>query len=115
MRRSLVVLLRVGGAVRDLLLLVVRLLLRVGGALRDLLLLVVRLLLRVGGACGPPPPVAAPLASSLRAPFRGDPPHDGPAAAGCAIYRSFASAGDAERMPCRSGSHTRRASATRKR
>src|SRR5882672_5414413 len=31
-------------------------------------------LVRVGGACGPPPPVAAPLASSLRAPFRGDPP-----------------------------------------
>src|SRR5947209_2031200 len=30
---------------------------------------------RVGGACGPPPPVAAPLASSLRAPSRGDPPH----------------------------------------
>src|SRR5437879_514517 len=29
---------------------------------------------RVGGACGPPPPVAAPLASSLRAPSRGDPP-----------------------------------------
>jgi AcrR family transcriptional regulator len=33
---------------------------------------------RVGGACGPPPPVAAPLASSLRAPSRGDPPRDGP-------------------------------------
>ena len=32
---------------------------------------------RVGGACGPPPPVAAPLASSLRAPFRGDPPLEG--------------------------------------
>src|SRR5947207_6220067 len=31
-------------------------------------------MLRVGGACGPPPPVAAPLASSLRAPSRGDPP-----------------------------------------
>src|SRR2546428_10781275 len=45
---------------------------RVGGALR----------VRVGGACGPPPPVAAPLASSLRAPSRGDPPHDGPSAAG---------------------------------
>src|SRR6185437_11874719 len=30
--------------------------------------------IRVGGACGPPPPVAAPLASSLRAPSRGDPP-----------------------------------------
>jgi hypothetical protein len=29
---------------------------------------------RVGGACGPPPPVAAALASSLRAPSRGDPP-----------------------------------------
>jgi hypothetical protein len=29
---------------------------------------------RVGGACGPPPPVAAPLAGSLRAPSRGDPP-----------------------------------------
>src|SRR5260221_8910196 len=28
----------------------------------------------VGGACSPPPPVAAPLASSLRAPSRGDPP-----------------------------------------
>src|SRR5207302_1392007 len=28
---------------------------------------------RVGGACGPPPPVAAPLASSLRAPSRGAP------------------------------------------
>ena len=31
-------------------------------------------LIRVGGACGPPPPVAAALASSLRAPSRGDPP-----------------------------------------
>src|SRR5713226_9243207 len=38
-------------------------------------------ILRVGGACGPPPPVAAALASSLRvhpalawAPSRGDPP-----------------------------------------
>src|ERR1700736_6327795 len=31
-------------------------------------------LIRVGGACGPPPPVAAPFASSLRAPSRGDPP-----------------------------------------
>src|SRR6185436_10777906 len=30
--------------------------------------------IRVGGACGPPPPVAAPLAGSLRAPSRGDPP-----------------------------------------
>jgi hypothetical protein len=30
--------------------------------------------IRVGGACGPPPPVAAALASSLRAPSRGDPP-----------------------------------------
>src|SRR5258706_49831 len=29
-------------------------------------------LIRVGGACGPPPPVAAALASSLRAPFRGE-------------------------------------------
>ena len=29
---------------------------------------------RVGGACGPPPPVVAPLASSLRTPSRGDPP-----------------------------------------
>src|SRR5215813_12872840 len=29
--------------------------------------------IRVGGACGPPPPVAAPFASSLRASFRGDP------------------------------------------
>src|SRR5207245_7827429 len=37
----------------------------------------VALQVRVGGACGPPPPVAAPLASSLRAPSRGDPPHDG--------------------------------------
>src|SRR5215468_6302300 len=34
-----------------------------------------------GSAARPPPPVAAPLASSLRAPSRGDPPHDGPAAA----------------------------------
>ena len=31
-------------------------------------------LIRVGGPCGPPPPVAAPLAGSLRAPSRGDPP-----------------------------------------
>ena len=30
--------------------------------------------IRVGGACGRPPPVAAALASSLRAPSRGDPP-----------------------------------------
>jgi hypothetical protein len=29
----------------------------------------------------PPPPFAAPLTSSLRAHFRGDPPHDGPSAA----------------------------------
>jgi hypothetical protein len=29
---------------------------------------------RVGGACGPPPPVVAPRASSLRTPSRGDPP-----------------------------------------
>src|SRR6266513_1072010 len=29
---------------------------------------------RVGGACGPPPPVVAALASSLRTPSRGDPP-----------------------------------------
>ena len=49
----------------------------------DLLLMtnlakLMQFVLRVGGACGPPPPVAAPLASSLRAPSRGDPPHDGP-------------------------------------
>src|SRR6188472_1096282 len=61
-----------------------RMLLRVGGAL---LIVLMRLLLRVRGACGPPPPFAAPLASSLRAHFRGDPPHDGPAAASCPIYR----------------------------
>ena len=30
--------------------------------------------IRFGGACGPPPPVAAALAGSLRAPSRGDPP-----------------------------------------
>jgi hypothetical protein len=30
--------------------------------------------LRVGGGCAPPPPVVAPLASSLRTPSRGDPP-----------------------------------------
>jgi hypothetical protein len=29
---------------------------------------------RVGGACGPPPPFVAPLASSLRTHYRGDPP-----------------------------------------
>src|SRR6186997_1125302 len=43
---------------------------------------------RVGGACSPPPPVAAALASSLRAPSRGDPPHDGPAAAVRLAYLS---------------------------
>src|SRR5207237_420518 len=30
-----------------------------------------------GSAARPPPPVAAALASSLRVPSRGDPPHDG--------------------------------------
>src|SRR6266542_5321428 len=50
---------------------------RVGGALRIRSL---GELVRVGGGCAPPPPVAAALASSLRAPSRGDPPHDGPSA-----------------------------------
>ena len=45
-------------------------LLRVGGACE----LRVSCVIRVGGACGPPPPVVAPLASSLRTPYRGDPP-----------------------------------------
>ena len=52
-------------------------LIRVGGAARMSCAharLALLALLRVGGACGPPPPVAAALASSLRAPSRGDPP-----------------------------------------
>src|SRR5262249_2873877 len=54
--------------------------------------------LRVGGACGPPPPVAAPLASSLRAPSRGDPPHDGPSAAGEAPA-AYHAAPSVQRLP----------------
>src|SRR5437773_5197106 len=50
---------------------------RIGGALGGLSL---GERVRVGGAARPPPPVAAALASSLRAPSRGDPPLDGPSA-----------------------------------
>src|SRR5262245_58346131 len=68
---------------RSRLIVVMRPPLRLGAPLRALLIVLMIPPLRVGGALrAPPPPVATPLASSLRAPSRGDPPHDGPAAAG---------------------------------
>src|SRR6267142_5444428 len=45
---------------------------------------------RVGGACGPPPPGAAPLASSLHAPSRGDPPLEARFARCCCASRVIA-------------------------
>src|SRR5262249_59955038 len=75
---------------------------------RSRLIVLMRPPLRVGGACGPPPPVAAPLASSLRAPSRGDPPHDGPAAAGCPVYRCFGHAARATAEHRRPSSNSQR-------